>query len=51
MKEASVQLSDNFVFDDENKTIGWGGSCEVRQDPLQVPQEGRICSKEAQYDL
>ncbi|CAI4567253.1 BGN_3a_G0031350.mRNA.1.CDS.1 [Saccharomyces cerevisiae] len=31
MKEASIQLSDNFVFDDENKTIGWGGSCEVRK--------------------
>ena len=31
IKEASVQFSDNFVFDDENKTIGWGGSCEVRK--------------------
>ncbi|CAI4044728.1 hypothetical protein N7582_003346 [Saccharomyces uvarum] len=31
MKEVSVQMSDNFVFDDENKTIGWGGSCEVRK--------------------
>lgn len=31
MKQVSVHLSDNFVFDSENKTLGSGGSSEVRK--------------------
>lgn len=31
MKQASVHLSDNFVFDSENQTLGSGGSSEVRK--------------------
>ncbi|CCD22561.1 protein kinase PTK2 NDAI_0A04040 [Naumovozyma dairenensis CBS 421] len=31
MKQYSVHLMDNFVFDTDNKTIGSGGSCEVRK--------------------
>lgn len=30
IKQLSIHLSDNFVFDKENKTIGSGGSSEVR---------------------
>lgn len=31
MKQVSIHLSDNFVFDSENKTLGSGGSSEVRK--------------------
>ncbi|EDO16638.1 hypothetical protein Kpol_529p18 [Vanderwaltozyma polyspora DSM 70294] len=31
MKQYSVHLTDNFVFDTDNKTIGSGGSSEVRK--------------------
>lgn len=31
MKQASVHLTDNFVFDSENQTLGSGGSSEVRK--------------------
>lgn len=31
MKQASVHLTDNFVFDSDNQTIGSGGSSEVRK--------------------
>lgn len=30
IKQLSIHLSDNFIFDKENKTIGSGGSSEVR---------------------
>lgn len=31
MKQYSVHLTDNFVFDTDNKPIGSGGSSEVRK--------------------
>lgn len=31
MKQTSVHLTDNFIFDSENKTLGSGGSSEVRK--------------------
>lgn len=31
MKQFSVHLADNFIFDPDNQTIGSGGSCEVRK--------------------
>lgn len=31
MKQVSIHLSDNFVFDSENKALGSGGSSEVRK--------------------
>lgn len=31
MKQTSVLLTDNFIFDSENKTLGSGGSSEVRK--------------------
>lgn len=31
MKQSSVHLTDNFVFDSENHTLGSGGSSEVRK--------------------
>lgn len=31
MKETSIHLTDNFVFDSDNQTLGTGGSSEVRK--------------------
>ena len=39
MKQFSVQLTDNFIFDTDNKTIGSGGSSEVRKIRLKAKQK------------
>ena len=40
LKQYSIHLTDNFLFDTENKTLGSGGSCEVRKIRSSYRQRG-----------
>lgn len=50
MKQYSVHLTDNFVFDTDNKPIGSGGSSEVRKVQSSYRQKD-VYALKTEYDI